>query len=175
MSENLERKKQVVSEIQGKLEKAKSTVLVDYIGLTVEEVTELRNQFRAVDVEFKVYKNAMISRAAENLEISGVTGNIAGPTALALSYDDPTAGPKVMTGFIKKVKKTEIKMGILGKENMSTQQVDALAKIPSKENLVAMMLSVMNGPVRGFATVLNAVPRSLAIALNAVREQKEGA
>jgi large subunit ribosomal protein L10 len=175
MSENLERKKQVVAEIQDKLDRAKSTVLVDYIGLTVEEVTELRNQFRAQDVEFKVYKNAMIGRAADNLKIEGVNGKIPGPTALALSYDDPTAGPKVITDFIKKVKKTEVKMGILGTENMSVEQVKALADVPNKETSLAMMMSVMNGPVRNFASVLNAIPRSLVIALNAVREQKESA
>ncbi|MCK5130121.1 MAG: 50S ribosomal protein L10 [Clostridiales bacterium] len=175
MSENLERKKLVVSEVQEKLGKAKSVVFVDYIGLTVAEVTELRNQFRAVNVEFKVYKNAIIGRAADNLEIDGINGKIAGPTAVALSYDDPTAGPKVMTSFIKKVKKTEIKMGVLGKEIMSTSQIESLAKIPNKEALVSVLLSVMNGPVRGFATVLNAVPRSLAIAVNAIKEQKQSA
>ncbi len=175
MSENLERKKLVVSEVQEKLGRAKSVVLVDYIGLTVEEVTELRNQFRAANVEFKVYKNAMIGRAADNLEIKGINGHIAGPTAVALSYDDPTAGPKVMTAFIKKIKKTEIKMGVLGTDLMSKEQIESLAKIPNKEALVSMLLSVMNGPVRGFATVLNAVPRSLAIALDAVREQKQSA
>jgi large subunit ribosomal protein L10 len=175
MSENLDRKKLVVEEIQEKLQKAKSVVLVDYIGLTVLEVTELRNQFRAANVEFKVYKNAMIGRAADNLEISGVNGQIGGPTAVALSYDDPTAGPKIMTEFIKKTKKTEIKMGILEKSTMSVSQVEALAKIPNKEALLSMLLSVMNGPVRGFAIVLNAVPRSLAIAINAIKEQKESA
>ena len=175
MSENLERKKLVVTEIQDKLNRAKSTVLVDYIGLTVEEVTELRNQFRAQNVEFKVYKNAMITRAAENLEIKGLTGNIAGPTALAISYEDPTSGPKVITDFIKKTKKTQIKMGILGTENMSVEQVKALSDVPNKETSIAMLMSVMNGPVRSFASVLSAVPRSLVIALNAVKEQKESA
>ena len=175
MSENLERKKQVVAEIQEKLDKAKSTVLVDYIGLTVAEVTELRNQFRAANVEFKVYKNAMIGRAAENLEINGINEKIPGPTALAISYDDPTSGPKVMTEFIKKAKKTEIKMGILGKEAMTAEQIRALADVPNRETSVSMLMSVMNGPVSSFASVLNAIPRSLVIALNAVREQKESA
>lgn len=175
MSENLERKKLVVNEIQEKLDRAKSIVFVDYIGLTVAEVSALRNQFRAANVEFKVYKNAMIARAADNLKMKGVHGHIAGPTAIALSYDDPTAGPKVMTEFIKKIKKTEIKMGVLGTETMSKEQIEALAKVPNKEALVSMLLSVMNGPVRGFATVLNAVPRSLAIAVNAIKEQKQSA
>jgi large subunit ribosomal protein L10 len=175
MSENLERKKLVVAEVQEKLDRAKSIVFVDYIGLTVAEVTELRNQFRAADVEFKVYKNAIIGRAADNLKIEGVNGHIAGPTAIALSYDDPTAGPRVMTEFIKKMKKTEIKMGVLGSEIMPKEQVEALAKVPNKETHVSMLLSVMNGPVRGFATVLNAVPRSFALAVNAIKEKKQNA
>jgi large subunit ribosomal protein L10 len=175
MSENLELKKLKVQEIQEKISNAKSVVLVDYIGLTVLEVTELRNQFRAANVEFKVYKNAMIGRAADNLEISGINGEIAGPTAIALSYEDPTAGPRIMTEFIKKTKKTQIKMGVLDNATMTAPQIEALAKIPNKEALLSMLLSVMNGPVRGFATVLNAVPKSLAIAINAIKEQKETA
>jgi large subunit ribosomal protein L10 len=117
----------------------------------------------------------MIGRAADNLEIEGINGKIPGPTALALSYEDPTAGPKVISDFIKKTKKTEIKMGILGKENMSKEQVKALADVPNKETSISMLMSVMNGPVRNFASVLNAVPRALVIALNAVKEQKESA
>lgn len=175
MSENLEQKKLKVIEIQEKIEKAKSVVLLDYIGLTVMEVTELRNQFRAANVEFKVYKNAMIGRAADKLEISGINGHIAGPTAMVLSYEDPTAGPKIVTEFIRKTKKTQIKMGVLDNVIMSKAQIESLAKIPNKEALLSMLLSVMNGPIRSFATVLNAVPKSLAIAINAIKEQKETA
>lgn len=175
MSENLELKKLKVKEIQDKIDKAKSVVLVDYIGLTVMEVTELRNQFRAADVEFKVYKNAMIGRAADNLNINGIYGKIPGPTAIALSYDDPTLGPKIVSDFIKKTKKTKIKMGILDNTIMSVRQVEELAKIPSRDIMLSMLLSVMNGPIRGLAIVLNAVPRSLAIAVNAIKEQKQNA
>lgn len=174
MSANRDAKVLVVNEIQEKIEKSKSAVLVDYIGLTVEEVTELRNQFRAADVEFKVLKNRLISRAAGELEITGLE-KIDGPTAIAFSYEDPTAGPKVIKDFIKKTKKTEIKCGLLGKDFMDAGQVKNLADIPNKDVLVAMLLGVMNGPVRGFATALNGIPRGLVCALNAIKEQKESA
>jgi len=168
-------KQAVITDIQEKIDSAKSVVLVNYIGLNVEEVSELRNQFRAVNVEYKVLKNTMISRAATNLGIEGLDDHLKGTTALAFSYEDPTAGPKVIKDFIKKTKKTEIKCGLLGKEFMDTAQVEALASVPNKEVLVAMLLSVMNGPIRGFATALNQIPTGLVRALDGVREQKEGA
>ena len=172
LSQIKQAKQAVIAVIQEKMDTAQSTVLVDYIGLNVEEVSELRNQFRAVNVEYKVYKNTMISRAAKNLGIEGMDEHLHGTTAIAFSYDDPTAGPKVLKAFIKKIKKTEIKCGLLGKDLVGTAQVEVLASVPNKEVLVAMLLSVMNGPVRGFATALNGIPTGLVRALNAVKEQK---
>lgn len=165
-------KQAVIADIQEKIESAQSVVLVNYIGLNVEEVSELRNQFRAVNVEYKVLKNTMIKRAADNLGIEGLDEHLHGTTAIAFSYDDPTAGPKVIKDFIKKTKKTEIKCGLLGKAFIGTAQVEALANVPNKETLVAMLLSVMNGPIRGFATALNQIPTGLVRALNAIKEQK---
>lgn len=175
LSKIKQEKQAVIDAIGEKIDSAKSVVLVNYIGLNVEEVTELRNQFRAVNVEYKVMKNTMILRAANKLDITGLDEYLKGTTAIAFSYEDPTAGPRVLKDFIKKTKKAEIKCGLLGKDFMSTSQIEALALIPNKETLVSMLLSVMNGPVRGFATALNGIPKSLVCALNAVNEQKEGA
>ncbi len=175
LSKIKQQKQAVVDDIQQKIDTAKSVVLVNYIGLNVEEVSELRNQFRSANVEYKVLKNTMISRAAQNLGIEGLEEHLHGTTAVAFSYEDPTAGPKVIKDFIKKTKKTEIKCGLLGKDYIDTAQVEMLANIPNKETLVAMLLSVMNGPIRGFATALNQIPTGFVRALNAVREQKEGA
>lgn len=175
LSPNQIAKQAIVADIQTKLDTAKSVVLVNYIGLNVEEVSELRNQFRAANVEYKVLKNTMISRAAQALEIEGLDEHLKGTTAIAFSYEDPTAGPKVIKDFIKKTKKTEIKCGILGKELMDASQVEALASIPAKDTLVAMLLGVMNGPVRSFATVLNAIPQGLVTALDAIKDQKANA
>jgi len=174
LSKIKQQKQAIIDDIQTKIEAAKSIVLVNYIGLNVEEVSELRNQFRALNVEYKVLKNTMVIRAAQNLGIDGLEEYLHGTTAVAFSYEDPTAGPKVIKDFIKKTKKTEIKCGLLGKTLINVEQVEALASVPNKETLVAMLLSVMNGPIRGFVTALNGIPTGLVRALDGVRAQKEG-
>ena len=157
-------KQAVIAEISEKLAKASSVVLVDYIGMTVAESTELRNQFRAAGVDFKVYKNTLIKLALKEQGIEGLDEHLNGSTAVAFSYEDPTAAAKVITKFISKVKKTNIKVGILGKEVLSAAQVEALADIPTREVLLAMLLGVMNGPIRTFARCVDLI-----------REQKESA
>jgi large subunit ribosomal protein L10 len=174
MSANRQAKEIVVSEIREKLEKAKSAVLIDYIGLTVQEVTELRNRSRAAGIEYKVLKNTMISRAADMIGISGLE-NLSGPTAVAFSYTDPTAGAKIILDYQKKTRKTKIKLGLLGKTMISAEDVADLSKIPSKEVLIAQLMSVLNGPARGFVTVLSGPARGLVTALNAIKNQKESA
>jgi len=153
----IESKQALVNEIKDKLERAKSVVVVNYVGLTVEEVTELRNQFRAANAEYRVLKNTMVKRALADLGIEGMDQYLEGPTALAFSYEDPTSGPKVMSDFIKKAKKTEIKCGLLEKEVLTAAGVEALSALPSKEILLMQLLSVLNGPIRGFAVAVNAL------------------
>lgn len=174
MSENRNLKASVVSEIEDKMKKAKSAVLVDYIGLTVEEDTDLRNQFRAAGVEYKVYKNTLISRAAESLGVKGME-ELSGPTAMAFSYDDPTVGARIILDYQKKKKKTQIKSGLLGNKLIGSEAVAELSKIPAKEVLVAQLLGVMNGPARGLVTVLSGTARGLVTVLQAIKEQKESA
>ena len=173
LSKIKQQKQTVIDAIEEKIDKAQSVVLVNFIGLNVEDVSELRNQFRAQNVEYKVMKNTMISRAATKLGIEGLDDYLKGTTAMAFSYDDPTAGPKIIKDFIKKTKKTEIKCGLLGKEFINTAQVEALASVPNKEVLVSMLLSVMNGPARGFVTVLSGSARGLVTVLDHIKDQKE--
>ena len=113
MSKNFENKKLVVAEIKQKLENAQSVVLYDYRGLTVAEVTELRNQCRAQGVDYCVLKNTMINLAANELKIEGLDPYLKGPTAVAFGMNDAVAPAKVLTEFVKKVKKTEIKGGVV--------------------------------------------------------------
>ncbi len=157
-------KKAVIEEIREKFEKADSVILIDYIGMTVAESTELRNQFRAAGVDFKVYKNTLIDLAVQEQGIKGLDEFLSGSTAVAFSYGDPTAAAKIITKFISKVKKTSIKVGVLGNEVLAAKQVEALADIPNREVLLAMLLGVMNGPVRSFARCVDLI-----------REQKESA
>lgn len=165
-------KKELVSEIQEKFGKAQSVILYDYIGLTVAEVTELRNQMRAANVEYKVLKNTMIKRAADELKIEGLDGYLNGPTAVAIGYDDPVAPAKVLSEFIKKTKKTQIKGGVLGTQVIDVKKVENLAALPSKDELVAKMLGSMNAPITGLVMCMSGVVKSLLYALNGIAEKK---
>ncbi len=169
----LKAKEAVVEDIKAKFEKAQSVVFVDYRGLTVAEVTELRNKFRAAGVEYKVLKNTMIKRAVDSLGIEGLDPILEGPTAVAFGYEDAVAPAKIMTEFIKSVKKTEIKGGVLAGKAIDVNGVKGLADLPSKEELVAKMLGSMMAPMSGLVRVLSAVPRGLVVALNAIKEQKD--
>lgn len=162
MSKVIEMKQQVVSEIAGKLSESKSTVVVDYRGLTVSEVTELRKQLREAGVEFKVYKNSLTRRAAEQVELAGLNDVLTGPTAIAFSTEDVIAPAKVINNFAKEHEALEIKAGIIEGNVASAEEVKALAELPSREGLLSMLLSVLQAPIR-----------NLALATKAVADQKE--
>ena len=115
----------------------------------------------------------MIKLAVNELGINDIDEHLQGPTAVAFSAEDPTAAARVISAFIKETKKTEIKCGVLGTTSMDAAQVTALSKVPSKEILVAQLLSVMNGPVRGFVTVLSGTARGLVTVLDHIKDQKE--
>ncbi|MGI6152983.1 MAG: 50S ribosomal protein L10 [Christensenellaceae bacterium] len=166
-------KQDAVAEVADKIKRAQSVVLVDYRGLTVEEVSGLRTKFREAGVEYKVIKNNMLKRAADSLEIEGMDDYFKGPTAVAFGYDDPVAPAKILVDFAKEAKKTELKGGILTGKAVDVTMIKNLATLPSKEELLAKMLGSLNAPISNFVGVLSAIPRSLVLALNAVCQQKE--
>ncbi len=174
MSKNFELKQQVVAEIKEKLEKTQSLVLYDYRGLTVAEVTELRNQCRKAGVEYVVYKNTLVSLALKELGVEGADAMLKGPTAFAFGMTDAVAPAKILTEFVKKVKKTEIKGGLLENQVLDVAGVQALADLPPKEVLIAKMMGSLNAPITNFVGVLSATLRSLVYAIDAVRKQKAG-
>lgn len=175
MSEAQEAKKVVVAEIAEKLEKAESVVLIDYRGLTVEEVTGLRKKLREAGVEYRVLKNTLIKLAADQLGIEGLEPVLHGPTAVVFCYDDPVKPAKMISDFIKASKKTEIKSGLIGKDVLSAAAVKDLANLPSKEMLVAKLLGTLNAPATHLVGILNGPARALVCALNAIAEQKKSA
>ncbi len=176
MSNNFELKKAVVADIREKFEKAHSVVLVDYRGLTVLEVTDLRNQCRAAGVEYVVLKNTMINLAAQELGIKGLEPFLNGPTAVAFGMTDAVAPAKVITEFIKKSKKVVIKVkcGVVDRTVIDVAGVQALSELPPKEVLIARMMGSLNAPITNFVGVLSATLRSLVYAIDAVRKQKAG-
>ena len=174
MSKNFELKKTVVAEIREKLGRAQSVVLIDYRGLTVEEVTDLRNQFRKAGVEYAVLKNTMLTLAARDLGIRGLEDYLKGPTAVAFGYQDPVAPAKIITEYLKKNKKISVKCGMVDRKVVDQAGVTALAELPPREVLIAKLMGSMNAPISGFVGVLSGVLRKFVYAVEAVRKQKAG-
>ncbi|MGE7604722.1 50S ribosomal protein L10 [Peribacillus sp. NPDC097675] len=162
MNAIIEQKQTIVAEITGKFTASKSTVVVDYRGLTVAELTELRKQLREAGVEFKVYKNSLARRAAESAELGSLNESLTGPNAIAFSNEDVIAPAKILNDFAKKHEALEIKAGVIEGNVASAEDIKALAELPSREGLLSMLLSVLQAPMRG-----------LALATKAVAEQKE--
>jgi large subunit ribosomal protein L10 len=152
-----EEKQQTVSAIAEKLRDSVSTVIVDYRGLNVAQVTELRKQLRDSGVEFKVYKNSLARRATQETNLTELDSYLVGPTAIAFSKEDVVAPAKVLADFAKKNDKLEIKAGIVEGKVVEYSEIKALADLPSREGLLSMLLSVLQAPIRNFALVTKAV------------------
>lgn len=168
----LQQKQSLVEDIKTKFENCQSAVLIDYRGLTVEEVTNLRNKFREAGVEYRVLKNTMIRRAVDALGLEGLDSVLEGPTAVAFGMEDAVAPAKIISQFIKETNKTEIKAGVLEGKVVDVVAVNALASLPSREVLLAKVLGSMNAPITGFVTALSGNIRNLLYVLNAIGEKK---
>ncbi|HCY8951333.1 TPA: 50S ribosomal protein L10 [Enterococcus faecalis] len=151
------KKETLVQAAAEKFESAASVVIVDYRGLTVEEVTNLRKQLRDAGVEMKVIKNSILSRAAKKVGLDGLDEVFTGPTAVAFSNDDVVAPAKIIDEFAKDAKALEIKGGVIEGKVSSVGQITALAKLPNREGLLSMLLSVLQAPVRNVAYAVKAV------------------
>ncbi|HHY20731.1 MAG TPA: 50S ribosomal protein L10 [Bacilli bacterium] len=162
MSSVIENKKLVVEEIANKFRESKTTVVVDYRGLNVAEVTELRKQLREAGIDYKVYKNTLARRATAEVELTELDEFLLGPTAIAFGYEDAVAPAKIINDFAKKHEALEIKAGVIEGKIATVEEVKALAELPSREGLLSMLLSVLQAPIRNFA-----------LATKAVAEQKE--
>ncbi len=165
-------KEQEVAELTEKIGKASSVVLADYKGLSVKEVTELRSLLRENGVESRVAKNTLINLAIKDMDLEDLKPYLNGPTAIAISYDNPVAPAKMITEFNKKTKKLEIKAGVVEGRFIDENGVKDLASLPSKEELIAKTLGTLNAPITSFVSVLSGTVRNLLYALNAIQEQK---
>ncbi len=158
MSEAAIAKKQELVELATtKLQESASVVVVDYLGLTVAQVTELRKQLREAGVEMHVMKNSIISRAAEAAGLEGMNDVFKGPTAVAFSSEDVVAPAKIMAEFAKTAEALTIKGGVIEGKVASVEEIEALAKLPNRDGMLSMLLSVLQAPVRNFALAVKAV------------------
>ena len=151
------KKAAIVDEVTEKFSAAASAVIVDYRGLTVEQVTELRKQLRDANVEMKVIKNSILVRAAEKAGLNGLEEVFSGPTAVAFSNEDVVAPAKIIDEFAKTADKLEIKGGIIEGKVASIEEITALAKLPNRDGLLSMLLSVLQAPVSNVAYAVKAV------------------
>jgi large subunit ribosomal protein L10 len=172
---NIEEKKQFVQELKQRLEKACVAILTDYKGLDVQTITELRAKLREANIEYQVIKNTMLRLASEGTGVEAIKESFKGPSAIALSYDDPVAPAKILTEFAKTNDKLQIKIGVMDGKVMDLSAIKALSDLPSREQLLAILLSAMNGVPRALVTALSDVPRRMVNVLQAIKEQKEAA
>jgi len=157
-------KEQIVQEITAKLKESSCTILTDYRGLNVAQITELRKSLREAGIEFRVLKNTLTRRAVENAELSELELFLTGPTAIAFSKDDVVTPAKILTQFAKNNEALSVKAGVVEGKVVDVNQIKALAELPSREGLLSMLLSVLQAPIRNFA-----------LAVKAVAEKQEGA
>lgn len=150
-------KQEAVEVVAVKLRESTTTVVADYRGLNVAQITELRKQLREAGVEFQVLKNTLVRRATESADLAGLNEILTGPTAIAFSKDDAIAPAKILNDFAKKNEALQLKGGVVEGRIVGAEEIKALAELPSREGLLSMLLSVLQAPMRGFALAVKAV------------------
>ena len=168
----LSEKQELVKALAEKLDGSVAGVLVDYKGTDVTTDTEMRRKMREAGVEYAVIKNSLLRFATDDTVLSDLQSFLAGPTALAVHTEDPVASAKMVAEYVGKDKPMQIKAGFVDGKVISADEVMALAKLPARDVLVAQVLGTMIAPISGLANVLNANIRGLAVALQAVADQK---
>ena len=171
MSLNLEQKKAVVVEVSEQVSTAQAIIVAEYRGLQVGEMTELRAQARKSGVYLRVLKNTLVRRAVEGTPFSGLANEMVGPLVFGIS-SDPVSAAKVLSDFAKANDKFIIKAGAMPNQVMDVNGVQALASLPSRDELLAKLLGTMQAPVAKFVRTLNEVPTKFVRGLAAVRDQK---
>ena len=162
-----------IEELKSIMTGAKALYLADFTGIDVESVTELRNKLRDADVEYQVIKNRLAIRAADEAGIAGLREHLSGPTAIVYSQEDPIAPAKILQDFADDGGKMQIKTGYMEGEILAADEVKALAKLPSRDELLGKVVGSVQAPLYGLNAVLNGLLRGLVGALSAIEEQKK--
>ena len=161
-----------VKELSESFSKAKAIYFTEYHGLNVGDITKLRSEFFKADVEFKVAKNTLIKLAAEENKIDGLEEVLKGSTALAIAYDEPVSPAKVIKEFTKDNELPSVKGILFDGEIMPGEDFKRLANLPSKEELLSKLVSMLNNPLQKLVSTLNAPLQNVAGVLNNLKEQK---
>ncbi|MBU6955822.1 50S ribosomal protein L10 [Hahella sp. CR1] len=175
MAIRLEDKKAIVAEVNETASKALSLVIADYRGVTSNKMSELRAKARAESVSLRVVRNTLARRAVEGTEYECAREAFVGPTILAFSMEDPGAAARLLKDYAKENDKFEVKALAVGGEMLGADQIDRLAKLPTRDQALAMLMSVMQAPVTKLARTLNEIPSKVTRAVAAVRDKKQEA
>ena len=172
---NLDKKKAVIDSLHEKLAKSAIVISTDYKGMDVATVTRLRAELTKAGVEFQVAKNTLLRRASLETDAALIADSFKGPTAIAISSDDPVAPAKILIKFVEECDKLEIKAAVMEGKTLDIEGIKALSSLPSREVLLSQVLSAMNAVPTGVVRVLAEVPKQMLNVLVAVKDQKEAA
>jgi large subunit ribosomal protein L7/L12 len=172
-----EEKATAIAEFSEKFGRARLAILMESAGLPVNQMTELRKQLRAAKAEYCVMKNTLAARATDGTALAGLKGHLKGPLGVVIGYDDPVVPTKILRDFIateKREEKIKITVGVLEGKIVQAADIAAVAKLPKKEVLIAMLLSAMQGPARGLVYVLSGVLSKFVRVIAAIQDKKKG-
>jgi large subunit ribosomal protein L10 len=169
---NLEQKKAIVAEVADVAGSAYSAVAAEYRGLTVSQMTALRVQARNNGVYLRVVKNTLARRAVEGTDFACMSEGMTGPLVMAFSQEDPGAAARVIKDFAKDHDKLVVRMVSIGGKMLAPGDIDTLAKMPTYEQAVSMLMSVMKAPIQKLAGTLNEVPGKLVRTVAAIKDAK---
>jgi len=172
---NRTEKEEVVKQLQEELGQSEAIFVSDYLGLNVDEITQLRRRIKGAGGSYRVVKNTLLRRAVQDTNASALGQFFIGPTAIATVHGDPVNLAKALVEFAKENEKLEIQVGVMGERVLTFAEIQELAKLPGKEVLLAKMLGSLNAPIVNFAGVMAAMLQQLVFVLRAVEEKKKEA
>jgi len=169
------RKAEVIETLETEFKGASSMIVADYRGLSVSQLAQVRNDLRGLDARFQVIKNTLGRIAAERADVAGVAPLLSGPTAVAFCHSDPAPVAKRLNDAARETRVLVLRGGLVEGRVLDADAVRTLATLPSRDVLVAQVVGGLAAPIQAFVNTLAAVPRSLVVALDQVRQQKEQA
>ena len=159
--ESLKSKKAVVAEIKDKFERAQSAVVIDYMGINVDEANNLRKQLRDNNVDYIVYKNTLVQKPVEGTEYEEIAKVLSGPSVFAFSYEDATAPARELKKFMKQANKMSFKAGLVEGKYFDADGIESIASLPSREELIAKFMGSISSPIQKFAFLMKAVAEKM--------------
>ena len=172
---NIDEKKQIVKDIRERFSRSKVVILTDYKGLDVTMINDLRRKLREAEIEYRVVKNSLLIRAAEGTDVALIKDSFRGPSAVALSYDDPAVPAKILTKFTDEHKELEIKTGVMNGKVLDLSAIKALSVLPSRDVLLGQVFPALNSVPTALVCALSDIPKRLLNVLLAIKQQKQAA